>query len=173
MCPSRTQTRLSALSLHGAGCKPASCGEQTACGLWLEVLSFLQQVSHLEMCQAGPGQHRSSAEHSQLKPMAIRPSLSPGVSLLPHSWEVGCWCRKDPTMQILYGKNPTMQIYPCWQPGAEGQTSGAGFAELVAYCCPTSRKEGLLLVASNHEENMVPSEAGLCWQGERKSGLLQ
>lgn len=67
-------------------------------------------------------------------------------------------------MQIPYGKAPTMQIYPCWQPGAEGQLPRAGFTELVPYCCPTSRRD-LFLVAGNHGENMVLSEPGLCWQG--------
>lgn len=131
----------------------------------MEVLSFLQQVYHLEMCQAGPGQPRSSAEHAQLKRMATQPRLSPGVSLLPCSWGAGRWCRKGPTMQTQCGESPTMQIHPCWQPGAGGQPSGAGFAELVPYCCPTSRREDLLLVAGSHGENMVPSEPGLWWQG--------
>lgn len=43
--------------------KPASCGEQEVLELCLEVWSFLQQVSCLELCQDGPGQRRSSTEH--------------------------------------------------------------------------------------------------------------
>lgn len=44
--------------------KSASCGEQEVLELCLKVWSLLQQVSCLELCQDGPGQPRSSAEHT-------------------------------------------------------------------------------------------------------------
>lgn len=58
-CPSHTRTRLPALSLHGAGCKTASCGKQVALGLWLEVLSFLQKVSTYKCVRQDPDKPRA------------------------------------------------------------------------------------------------------------------
>lgn len=58
-----------------------------------------------------------------------------------------------------------MQIHHCCQPGAGGQPSRVDFAELVSYCCPTSRGEDLFLVTDTHGRNVVPGEPGLWWQG--------